>query len=124
MAKKKKMMIDDVEYVRADSVTEGSPAEKVDGMNYVIIRTYSAGVHAGYLKEREGKEVVLLNARRLWYWKGAASISQLSVDGVSSPSDCKFPCEVGQITLTEAIEVIPCTEKARLSIKEVAIWRK
>jgi len=124
MAKKKKMMIDDVEYVRADTVTEGSPAEKVDGMNYVIIRTYSAGVHAGYLKGREGKEVVLLNARRLWYWKGAASISQLSVDGVSSPSDCKFPCEVSQITLTEAIEVIPCTEKARLSIKEVAIWQK
>lgn len=92
--------------------------------DYVIVRTYSAGVFAGNLKSREGKEVILNNARRVWYWTGAASLSQLAVDGTSDPNNCKFPCEVPEIILTEAIEVIPCTEKAAKSIKEVPVWRK
>ena len=97
-------------------------APEVDGMKYVIVRTYSAGVHAGYLKRKEGKEVELLTARRLWRWAGAASLSQLAVYGTSKPEDCKFPCEVPSIELTEAIEVIPCTERARASIAGVAVW--
>jgi len=92
-------------------------------INYVIVRTYSAGVHAGELLKREGKEVTLKNARRLWYWEGAASLSQLAMEGVSKPDKCKFPCEVTEITLTEAIEIIPCTQKAIDSIAGVPIWK-
>ena len=102
---------------------ELSLAKKVDGMKYVIIRTYSAGVFAGYLKKREGKEVELKQARRLWYWDGAASLSQLAIDGVSKPQNCKFPAEVENIILTEAIEIIPCSEKAQKSIGMVGIWK-
>lgn len=90
---------------------------------YVIVRTYSAGVFAGFLQSKKGKEVVMRNARRLWYWKGAASLSQLAVDGVSSPTDCKFPCEVDQIVLTEAIEILYVTEKAKASIASVPTWK-
>jgi len=92
--------------------------------NYVIVRTYSAGVHAGELASRDGKEVVLKNSRRIWYWAGAASLSQLAVDGTSRPNLCKFPCAVSEITLTEAIEIIPCTEKARKSIEGVKVWEQ
>jgi len=88
----------------------------------VIVRTYSAGVFAGVLKSRKGKEVVLNNARRLYYWSGAASLSQLAVDGTSNPSNCKFPIAVPEITLTEAIEIIPMSAKAKASIDSVAIW--
>jgi len=102
----------------------GNPAVNCDGLEYVICRTYSAGVHAGWLKSRDGKEARLINARRLWYWDGAASLSQLAVDGVSKPGNCKFPTEVSTILLTEVIEYIPCTEKARLSIARVAVWSK
>jgi len=114
MPEKCSVIINGVEYVRKQDVTK----------DYVIVRTYSAGVFAGNLFSRDGKEVVLKNARRVWYWDGAASLSQLAVDGTSNPSNCKFPCEVSQITLTEAIEIIPCTEKAEKSIKEVPIWKK
>ncbi len=62
--------------------------------NYVIVRTNSAGVFAGTLESKDGQEVVLKDARRLWLWSGAASLSELSVAGVSNPSHCKFPCEV------------------------------
>ena len=89
---------------------------------YVIVRTYSAGVFAGYLESRKGKEVKLSNARRLWYWDGAASLSQLAVDGVSKPANCKFPVEVPSVELTEAIEILPVSEKAKKSIASVKTW--
>jgi hypothetical protein len=92
--------------------------------SYVIVRTYSAGVFAGIFESRNGQEVVLKKARRLWFWKGAASLSQLSVDGVSCPSECKFPCEVPTVLLLQAIEILPVSAKAQKSIKGVPIWEK
>ena len=90
---------------------------------YVIVRTYSAGVFAGLLQSRKGQEVVLNQVRRLWYWDGAASLSQLATDGVSKPQNCKFPCEVKTITLLQAVEILSVTPVARKSIAGVAIWK-
>lgn len=93
---------------------------------YVIVRTYSAGCFAGYLESYgENSSVVnLIKARRLWYWDGASSLSQLAMEGVTKPENCKFPCEVDNIKLIGVIEVINATEKARLCIKEVPIWKQ
>jgi len=92
--------------------------------NYVIVRTRSAGVHAGELVKRNGMEVELANSRRLWYmvWDGAATLSELAMCGVSKPENCKFPAPVGRIVLTEAIEVIDCSDAAQESIKGVKVW--
>ena len=103
---------------------ESQKAEQVDGLDYVIVRTYSAGVFAGYLKSRNGQEIVLNNARRLWYWDGANSLSQLSEEGVKKPENCKFPCEVPYVLLLQAIEVLPVSKAAQKSIAEVKIWKK
>ena len=92
-------------------------------MKYVIVRTYSAGVFAGNLESKNGTEVSLLNARRLWYWDGAASLSQLAVDGVSRPENCKFPCEVSRIEIFGVVEILDVTPKAQSSIKNVPIWQ-
>jgi hypothetical protein len=119
---KEEIVINGTTYVPKGSEAS-KPAQSLKGMKYVIVRTYSAGVFAGYLKSRKGKEVEMLNARRLWQWAGAASLSQLAMEGTSNPSSCKFPTEVDSIELTEAIEVLPCTEKARLSIKAVEVWK-
>ena len=89
---------------------------------YVIVRTYSAGVFAGTLESRDGKECVLSGARRLWYWQGAASLSQMAVSGTSKPDGCKFPPEVPRVTLTEAIEILDVTPEARASIASVKPW--
>lgn len=91
---------------------------------YVIVRTYSAGVFAGTLKSRSGQEVVLTNARRIWYWSGAASLSQLAMEGTSDPSGCKFPVEVSRVELLQAIEILDVTDKARESIAAVPVWKK
>lgn len=91
---------------------------------YCIVRTNSAGVFAGTLKSREGKEVVLADARRIWYWDGAASLSQLAMSGTSKPGNCKFPEPVSEVLLTGAIEIIPCSKQAIKSIKGVPIWKE
>jgi hypothetical protein len=109
-----------VAYVKKGSQKEN--AEQFDGMKFVIVRTYSAGVFAGYLEKKEGKEVVMRNVRRLWYWSGAASLSQLAVDGTNKPKECKFPVAVDRIELTEAIEILDVTKIAKKSIDGVAVW--
>lgn len=108
------IVVNGVTYVKKESLGDHM---------YVIVRTNSAGVFAGYLKSRNGKEVELTHARRLWYWKGAASLSQLSIDGVSCPNECKFPEEVPYVLLTEAIEILPVSEKAKKSIEGVPVWK-
>ena len=115
--------INGTKYVKKDSVSN-TIAESLDGLEYKIVRTYSAGVFAGYVKSRNKDEVVMMKARRLWYWDGAASLSQLSVDGVSKPESCKFPCEIDNIVLLGVIEILSVTEKAKKSIDGVEIWKK
>ena len=118
MSEPQTIKINEVEYVRKDSVQQ----EKMTG-DYFIVRTYSAGVFAGYIEKREGQEVKMLHARRLWYWGGAASLSQLAMEGVSKPKACKFPCEVTRIVLTQVIEILECTQKAKESIASVPVWK-
>lgn len=91
---------------------------------YVIVRTYSAGVFAGELESRSGQEVVLHNARRIWRWEGAASLSQLAMKGTSKPLECKFPCLVNKVELMQAIEILDVTDIARKSIEAVPIWEE
>jgi len=119
MSKPETIKIDEVEYVRKDSIRNNDQYE-----NYVIVRTYSAGVFMGHLKSRIGQEVMLQDARRLWMWDGAATLSQLAMDGTGNPSGCKFPMPVPEILLLQAIEIIPCTEKAVKSIQGVPIWKR
>lgn len=114
------LMVNGVAYVPKGCNKE--MADKVDGMKYVIVRTYSAGVFAGYIEKREGKEVVMRQARRLWYWSGAASLSQLAVEGTKKPKECKFPIAVDRIELTEAIEILDVTKEAKKSIEGVSVW--
>jgi len=115
--------INGVKYVKADTISK-QKAPNLDKMEYKIVRTYSAWVFAGYLESEEGKEIVLRNARRLWRWQGAASLSQLAMEGVKTPDECKFPCEVDKVKLKEAIEILDVTEEAFNSIKSVPVWEE
>lgn len=112
----KTIKIDNIEYVPKDTYRK---AEQLEGMDFVIVRTYSAGVFAGYLESREGKEVELRSAIRLWYWDGAFTLSQLAMEGTTKASSCQFGMPVNHITLIEAIEVIECSEQAKESILSV-----
>jgi hypothetical protein len=97
-------------------------AESVDGMPYQIVRTYSAGVFAGYVKSRNGQEVQMVKTRRLWYWKGANCLSDLAINGTKCPSECKFSVEATHL-LINAIEILDVTDTAKKTIDKVSIWQ-
>lgn len=106
------MPLNGVEYVRKDSIqtiSETGPE--------VIVRTYSAGVHIGTIKERTGQEVVLSNARRLWKWDGAFTLNAVATAGVKR-NDSRISVPVPEITLLHAIEIIPVAVGVDLSPTE------
>lgn len=114
--------VNGVEYVRKDQV---SPAVSPDNIQApgVIIRSRDSGVHFGWLTKKEGNEVVLNHARRVWSWSGAASLSQMAKEGVKNPESCKFSVPVHEITVMGVCEIIPCTKAAWDNISGVKEWR-
>jgi len=90
---------------------------------YVIIRSRDAGCFAGEIESRKDDTVVMIKARRLWYWSGAASLSQMAQEGVSKPTGCKFPPLVDRQEIFGVIEILDATDKCRKSIEGVPVWR-
>lgn len=91
---------------------------------YCIVRGNEFGVFAGTVAVVEGSTVLLKDARRIWYWDGAASLSQLAAEGVKAPKNCRFTVAVESIVLIGAIEIIPTTILAEMNIKEVTEWKR
>jgi hypothetical protein len=91
---------------------------KANGRRYVVVRTYSAGVHVGELVERRGQEVDLARARRIWRWQGANTLHEIANRGVGAGS--RVSETVSAITLTQVIEIIDCTDAAREALKGAA----
>ncbi len=83
----------------------------------VIIRTYSAGVWFGRLKEKSGNEVILTEARRMWRWwaKESISLSGVALHGINQEKS-RIPGAVESVWL-EAIEIIPVSGKPAESIR-------
>ena len=117
------LTVNGLEYVLKSTVNQNTKAESKDGLEYKLIRCDRSGVFAGYLKSLNGKEAIILEARRIFYWTGAASLSQLAIDGTKSPSSCKFPEAVTKILVTDVIEVLDVSSKAQASINSVQIWK-
>ena len=88
-----------------------------------IIRGDCSGVFYGEIEKRDGREITIKNCRRLWFWSGAASLSQLAAEGVKHPGDCKFTVTVKELTVLDVIEIIPCTRAACASIEGVQEWK-
>jgi hypothetical protein len=122
----KTIKIDDVEYVRADSLPNNAPAAPMDGKPFVIIRSYGAGVFAGYLAAQTdtlaGKQVRLDRCIRLHRWTGC-SLSQVAIDGTAGSGECRFAMPTDNHEVMNVIEIIPCTERARIAIQAVPTWK-
>lgn len=93
-------------------------------MNKYIVRGDRSGVFYGEIKERNGREVTMTNVRRLWYWDGANSISQLAKLGTVRPENCKFTATVDECIVLDAIEIDKCSEAAIKSIEGVCEWTR
>ena len=98
-------------------VPKGSDPAPIKLGPEVLIRTYSAGVHIGTILSRNGTEVELLNARRLWFWEGAFTLNEVAIKGVNR-KESRICAAVPSILLTQAVEIIPIAEGVDLSSTE------
>ncbi len=90
---------------------------------YYIVNGRDSGLFFGKIRERNGQEVTMTDCRRLWYWNGACSELQIAAEGVKNPQKSKFTMTVDEITILDAIEIIPCTDAAAENIKSVEVWK-
>lgn len=97
--------------------------------NYIgkkcIVRCYGAGVFFGEVKEvssADGLNVRLGNARKVWYWDGAAAVEQLSQEGCNDSS--KITVAVPELVVANAVQIIPCSDKAIANIEAKAEWKR
>jgi hypothetical protein len=119
-----KQELNEVEINGVKYVKKGHEVPNVDLSNYFIIRTYSAGVFAGIIKKRKSETSVIMDmCRRIHYWDGAASLSQMAVSGVTKPSECRFSVRTSNHELVGVIEIIACTKEAAKNIEEVPEWK-
>lgn len=88
-----------------------------------IFRGTRSGVFFGELVDKNGQEVEIKNCRRIWYWEGACSISELALHGVKKPDNCKFTVTVESVVITDCIEIDVCTDEAIKNIESVKIWK-
>jgi hypothetical protein len=114
-----------IRYVPKDSILSGAMAPSVDGLKAVIIRSYAAGVHFGYLKSENytsaGKVVTLVNTRRIHTWNGACSLSQIALDGIGGGN---VSVALPEIEVVNVIETIPLSEKAKTNLYTQKEWKK
>lgn len=109
--------------ITIDELKQLSSASTMDALDngmlgeYVIVRCRDAGVHCGILEAHNGRSCVLIDSRRLWYYKpadGTAWLNGLASAGADPESKISRP--VARIHLTENCEIILCSNKARASL--------
>jgi len=121
--------INGVDYVKKSSIPKQHSTAKSKGrMPFVLIRSYASGVHFGYLKSKKplGERFVieLVDSRRVHYWDGACSLSQLALEGTKAPANCRISVELPLIEIAEVIEIIPLSKEASENLKGVPVWKK
>jgi len=88
---------------------------------YVILRWYDSWIHFGKLEKAEKWNYILTNTRRLWYWKCIKGLWLSSVAQYGLNEDSKVTCALRKIKITDEriSEILPCTDDAIESIKNI-----
>jgi hypothetical protein len=102
-------------------------SKKTTKRPYVICRCKDAGVHSGYLVGEKGGRLTLSDSRRIWYWDGAASLSELAVYGPNPAraGNCKIGATLTRNDLrsSDVCEVIYCQPVGAAWLREAPEWR-
>lgn len=112
MSKPNTIRIDEVEYVRVDTL----PGKAVVGSRgpLTLVRSYAAGVYIGELVSRTGDEVLLANARLIHTWKGAKTTLEIATLGVANGSNLSE--KVPEVTILGVIALLPVSTKAAATL--------
>ena len=108
--------------------TTKKTTKKTAEQPYVIVRCTQAGVHAGYLVKQTKEHLILRDSRRIWYWNGAASLSEIAVYGLNpaKSGSSKIAAKLQkshQLYQRDVCEVIGCTEDGQKCLEGMPEWR-
>lgn len=85
-----------------------------------LMRTDGAGILYGEIVERRGDLALVRNARRIWEWEGAFTLSEVATNGLY-PSPRTIIAEHKGLALVRWIEILECTDKAAKSIEKLPV---
>ena len=90
-----------------------------------IVRANGAGVLYGEITKFDNDHAVveMKDARKIWYWSGAAAVEQLAVTGPQNPERCKITLPVPKMTVCNVLQVLECTDEAVETIDAIKAWR-
>ena len=119
MIKSESIKIDDIKYIREDSLKKGP--DELDGKTYCIIRSKDAGVVCGYVDydNTNSTTVEVYQGRQMWRWDSAFVLLDMAESGVRTESKCKFSEPQRKQKVFSACQLIECTEKAAVSMRAV-----
>jgi pyruvate/2-oxoacid:ferredoxin oxidoreductase alpha subunit len=96
-----------------------APKKSSSGKKYVVVRTYSMGVHYGELVSHEGTSAVLANARHIWSWNGGR-LTVNDIAAIGARTGDKISRAVESISLEGVGLVVTCSADAEKSLREAA----
>lgn len=109
--------INNVEYVRADSVVKKA-TPNAEGLRYAIVRSRDQGVICGFIESIEGQTVVVINARQMSRWSSRFVLLDVAEHGLTERWERKFSCEMSEpLVMTEACGILYCTDIAKDSLR-------
>ena len=86
----------------------------------VLVRSVNAGVYFGTLEEVEGQTVRMSNVRNIYKWEGASCLSQIANEGIRGGQVSQ---PVSELIITDACQVMPLTEVAKISLDKQPVWK-
>lgn len=107
-------LLSDIETPKAEPVAS-TPIEYPIG-KYCIVRTYASGVWCAVLDAYDPatNHAVLTDARRLWSWEGAFTLSTVAMEGVK---DAKMPAALPRVVVARVEELIQTSNKAEVQLR-------
>lgn len=110
------------------TLKKGQPSEPKKNVGKIcLVRSYASGVHFGEVIDEfftaAGKVVILKDSRRIHYWSGAASLTQIANDGIKNKDSSRLTQILPEIEVVNVCETIPISEKAIKQLESHPIWQ-
>ena len=87
---------------------------------FVIVRGRLSGVICGYLESRTTDAIVLTEARQVWRWRGANTVTDLARTGASLTEFTRIaePAPRVEIQTADVGAVVYCTQEAQANLRQ------
>ena len=88
----------------------------------VIARIERAGVFHGTLDYFDSEILRLKDARRIYYWEGALSVTDMAANGLTG-GKISAPVTKVEFLADKVVELNECSNKSSKTIETIKVWK-